>query len=122
MKLIKSIDVQEKWFDTIKNKEKIIECQLDKDEFNIGDEIVINKLKNKMIIDFLHAKIIRITKYKSFKDYLSQEGLRRTLPGIKTIDDGINIYHKFYKKEDEEKYGLLAIRFVIINVEPEITK
>ena len=42
------------------------------------------------------------------------EGLKRTLPDIKTIEDGIAIYHKYYTKEDETKYGILAIYIKII--------
>jgi len=125
MKITKSINVQEPWFDYIKNKQKTIEGRLNKgifSELNVGDEIIINKKKNDMTIDYVEAKIIRITKYKSFEEYLSQEGLRRTLPGINTIEDGENIYYKFYTKQDEEKYGILAIRIVLIDMEPQIVR
>ena len=37
------------------------------------------------------------------------EGLKKTLPNINTLEEGVNVYYKFYTKEDEEKYGILAI-------------
>ena len=60
------------------------------------------------------VKIKKINKYDTFEDYLSQEGLKRTLPGTKTINDGIDIYHKFYTKEQEKEFGILAISIKII--------
>ena len=49
------------------------------------------------------------TYYNTFNDYLVMEGLKRTLPGIKSINDGVNIYYSFYSKEQENMYGVLAI-------------
>ena len=37
------------------------------------------------------------------------EGLKRTLPNIKTLQDGLDIYYKYYNKADEQKYKVLAI-------------
>ena len=37
------------------------------------------------------------------------EGLKRTLPGFNSINDGVNIYYSFYSKEQENMYGVLAI-------------
>ena len=59
-------------------------------------------------------KIIKIVNYKSFREYLTQEGLKRTLPSIKTLDEGVNIYYQYYTKENEDKYGILAIYIKLI--------
>ena len=63
------------------------------------------------ISDNLHSKslITKIIKYSTFEEYLSQEGLARTLPGIKTIKEGIDIYYKYYTPEQEKEFGILAI-------------
>jgi ASC-1-like (ASCH) protein len=70
-----------------------------------GDTI---KIKNGD--EYVMVKIKKINKYESFEEYLSQEGLKRTLPGIITIKDGNDIYHKFYTPEQEIEFGILAIK------------
>jgi ASC-1-like (ASCH) protein len=38
-----------------------------------------------------------------------KEGLKRTLPNIKTLNEGVNIYYQYYSKEQEKEFGILAI-------------
>ena len=40
---------------------------------------------------------------------LESEGLNRVLPGIQSIEDGVNVYRQFYSTELEEENGILAI-------------
>jgi ASC-1-like (ASCH) protein len=77
------ISVSNPWFDYIKNKKKKVEGRLNKNIFaqlKKGDIVIFTNNDMK-----IKTKIKRITKYKSFNDYLMQEGLRTTLPNIKTI-------------------------------------
>ena len=37
------------------------------------------------------------------------EGLRRTLPGVSSIEKGKEIYYEFYSLEMEKEFGILAI-------------
>jgi ASC-1-like (ASCH) protein len=61
-----------------------------------------------------NVKIKKIVKYNSFEEYLSQEGLKRTLPGIKIIKEGCDIYYKYYTKEQEREFKILAIYVKVI--------
>lgn len=110
---MKEINVSEPWFSYIKNKKKVIEGRLNKGVFstlNKGDIIIfVNNDKQ------IKVKIRKITKYNSFKEYLTQEGLKRTLPNINSIEDGCNIYYKYYTKEQENEFKILAIHIKIIS-------
>jgi ASC-1-like (ASCH) protein len=100
-------NVQNPWFDHIKNNKKTVEGRLNKGGFkNLKvDQLLIFENDGKSVL----VKIKKINLYKSFESYLMQEGLRKTLPGIETIQDGVNIYRKFYSAEMEQQYGILAI-------------
>jgi ASC-1-like (ASCH) protein len=106
---IKEIHVSQPWLSYIKNKDKRIEGRLNKGTFSQLQKKEIVRFFNKDLNQKFNVKIINIVKYKSFEEYLIQEGLKRTLPGIKTIEDGVQIYRQFYTKEDEDKFGILAI-------------
>ncbi len=112
MNNIKDINVSEPWFSLIQNGYKSIEGRLKKGTFA--------SLKKKDIIRFKNndksflCKIVNIVEYKTFEEYLSQEGLARTLPGTKTIHNGVQIYYQYYTKEQEKEFGILAIHIKLI--------
>ncbi len=111
-----SKSLSEPWFSLIKLGLKTVEGRLDMGEFSkfeINDIIEwTNDNFNKRRI---RTKITNITKYKTFEDYLKNKGIDNCLPGIDNIEDGLSVYYKYYKKKDEEQYGIIAIEFEIIN-------
>ena len=42
-----------------------------------------------------------------------KEKLKNCLPGIDTIEEGVSVYYKYYKKEDEDKYKIIAINIKV---------
>jgi ASC-1-like (ASCH) protein len=111
-----SITIHPLYFKLIKKGKKTIEGTLNKNKFSTFKKNDLLKIiNNKNENDIINAKIRKIIKYNSFEEYLSQEGLKRTLPDVQSIEDGVNIYYKFYNKNDEEKYGVLAIYIKILN-------
>ena len=109
-------NLSEPWFSLIKLGLKKCEGRLKKGDFaeiKKGDYI---KFENN---DFgfertFRVKITSIRNYTSFREYLLNEKLEKCLPGIDKIEQGVNIYYKYYKKEDEEKYKIIAIRVKVI--------
>ena len=102
------------WFREIFNGNKIFEGRLNKNDFsnmNIGDNIIFYNENNEFSVE-----IISIDNYKYFNDYLIDKTIEKCLPCdyIHSIEDGVNEYYKFYKKEDEEKYGVICIGMKII--------
>ena len=108
--------VGEPWFSLIKLGLKSVEGRLNKGEFSKfkKNDIVVWTNNDFGNLRSVKTKIKSIRKYKTFNDYLSKEGLEKCLPGIDTIKDGENVYYKYYSKENEEEFGILAIRLQII--------
>ena len=101
-----NFNVQEPWFTEIKNGNKKVEGRLNKGKFKdlkINDIIIWN--------NEFKTKIIRLTHYNNFYFYLINEGLRNTLPSknIRSIESGLQVYHKFYTHDMEKEFGVLAI-------------
>ena len=53
-------------------------------------------------------------KYKTFEEYLRTEGLENCLPGMPSLEHGLSVYFKYFTKEDEAKYGVIAIHLKLI--------
>lgn len=46
---------------------------------------------------------------------LLAEGIRNVIPDAIDLEHAVNVYYKFYDKEDEKIYGVLAISITVIN-------
>lgn len=105
IKILK-INVQEPYFSFLKNGQKIVEGRLGKEkwfEYNKGDILLVN--------NELKLEITDIIKYKSFEEMLMTEGVKNTIPDKDTIPEAVDVYYKFYSKENEQKFGVVAIKF-----------
>ena len=107
------LSLKQPWFNYIKNGEKKIEGRLCKGLFKklkIGDKVLWYNNNLKVM-----TKIIDIIKYKSFNELLVTEKLNNVLTNIKSIEEGVSIYNKFYSPEDEEKFGVIGIKLEVID-------
>ena len=107
--------LSEPWFSLISTGLKTVEGRINKGKFAalaIGDIITFYN------DDFNHreisVKVTRQTPYPDFKTYLETETLARTLPGQPTIEHGLAVYYKYYTKEFESEYGIIAIGMEVI--------
>lgn len=108
-------NVSEPWFSLIKLGIKSCEGRLNKGDFskmNKGD-IIIFKNSEFIFARSCKCMITSIHDYNSFAEYLKNETLAKTLPGIDTLKDGCKIYYTYFNKEDESKYGVKAFRIKI---------
>ncbi|KAH9783456.1 ASCH domain-containing protein [Citrus sinensis] len=62
-------------------------------------------LCNKCLV----LKVQDVHGYLSFSEMLQAESLAKVLPGIKTIDEGVQVYRRFYTEEKEKTNGVVAI-------------
>jgi ASC-1-like (ASCH) protein len=108
--------LSEPWFSLIKIGAKKCEGRLNKGDFSEmkkGDFIIFENNDFNFPRSF-RCKITSIHNYNSFQNYLQTEKLEKCLPGIDTIEEGISIYYKYYKPEDELQYGIKAIRLKVV--------
>ena len=109
-------NLSEPWFTLIKLGLKKCEGRLNKGDFSKmkkGDIILFENNDFSFSRSF-KVRITSLHKYESFKDYLNKETLEKTLPGIDNIKNGLKIYYKYYSKDDEIKYKIIAIRIKVI--------
>lgn len=74
------------------------------DILNVGDTIVFKNSDDET--RNVKVKITGKTNYPDFKTLLEFEGLIHTLPDAKSLQEGIDLYKKFYP---EVKNGVVAI-------------
>ncbi|KAI3700334.1 hypothetical protein L2E82_44960 [Cichorium intybus] len=98
------LHVQEPFFSQIKDGQKTIEGRCAGGDYNrieSGSLILFNKCLLLQVHD-VHC-------YGSFFDMLSTEDLAKVLPGVETVEEGVQIYRRFYSEEKEKSNGVLAI-------------
>jgi ASC-1-like (ASCH) protein len=100
------------WYEFVKDGTKTFE----------GRSLKLDKIKNLKVGDiifFKHhtiesnpefsVKIVAIHKFTTFREALEILGLDNTLPGIGNVEEGVEIYHKFYKEETQLAYGVVML-------------
>jgi ASC-1-like (ASCH) protein len=107
--------LSEPWFTLISLGLKTVEGRKNKGLFkDLEEGDLIEWFNNDFIERRVRTQVTSKKTYKTFKEYLSQEGLDNCLPGINSIEDGLHVYFKYYTKEDEKKFGVVAIRLKLI--------
>lgn len=99
------LDVQEPYLSFILNEQKTVEGRLNKGKFKdlkIGDVLLIGPEEKRFLIE-------RTIVYKTFREMIEKEGIENVIPDKDNIDEAEAVYYKFYTKEQEKEFGVLAI-------------
>ncbi|KAL3835078.1 hypothetical protein ACJIZ3_009814 [Penstemon smallii] len=108
LSMLKKVDfelhVQDPFFlqlaDGLKNVEG--RCAVgDYQKIESGDLLVFNKCLMLQVQDVHH--------YASFREMLEAESLAKVLPGVISIEEGVQIYRNFYSEEKERSNGVVAL-------------
>lgn len=99
----------EPYFIFVKNGQKTIEGRINKGYYRFlkpNDHIIIYNEEESESVEVV-VKAVR--KYPSIRQMLKTEPLKKLLPDAKDIEDGKEIYRKFYTLEQEKEFGVIAI-------------
>ncbi|XP_030940650.1 uncharacterized protein LOC115965547 isoform X1 [Quercus lobata] len=111
--VVHELHVQEPFFSQLKDGKKTIEGRC-----AIGD---YNRIGSGTLICFNKCVVFEVQDahwYASFSEMLGAESLAKVLPGVETIEEGIQIYRNFYTEEKEKTNGVLAIHVLKVDVQP----
>ncbi|XP_054813828.1 uncharacterized protein LOC129314408 [Prosopis cineraria] len=98
------LHVQEPFFTQLKGGLKTIEGRCAAGNYKriaAGSLILFNKC--------LVLEVEDVHSYNSFSEMLLAEGLQKVLPGVRTAEEGVSVYRKFYTEEKERSNGVAAI-------------
>mgnify|MGYP001586779436 CR=1 FL=1 len=105
----------EPYFTFLKNGQKTIEGRIKKGWYRfvkIGDHIIVY---NEEETDSCETLVKDVKTYSSIREMLEGEDFKKLLPDAETVEQGIEIYKKFYTEEQEKEFGVVAIEVELIN-------
>lgn len=97
----------ERWFQHLQRGTKNIEARLTTKvkDVQIGDEIKFVSKKNHTT-----REVESMQFYPSMQLLFACEGMETVLPGVKTMDEGIAVFRKWYDLKTEKRVGVVAVR------------
>lgn len=103
------------YFNLIKNKEKVLEgrlCKNEKKNFNVGD--IITFYKEPENLETIKAIILDKYYFENFDEMATK--LNKEELGFKnsTKEEMIQVYRTIYTAEDEKKFGVIVFRIKVI--------
>lgn len=102
-----NIHCEDPWFSYIRQGIKTVEGRKKThsyEKIKVGDQINFSNGKENFIAD-----VTEIRKYKSLEEYFEDVTLEKALPGIKSIEEGLDIYYQWSTEEKIREYGFLGI-------------
>lgn len=64
------------------------------------------------------VEVIAIRKYASSLDMVTAEGYERVMPRAASAEEAAAGYDRYYSREEQDKFGVLAIEFKLIEPTP----
>ena len=106
--MIHKMNLQDKYFNFIKNGTKRIELRLNDEKrqrIEIGDSIEFSNEKDKFT-----AKVVGLLKYQDFKTLFNDFGIEILADRTMTKEELLDVLSEFYTPEKQEELGVLGIR------------
>ncbi len=107
--------LSEPWFTLISLGLKTVEGRKNKGRFKemvVGD--IVQWTNNDFKLRSVMTRITRKAEYNTFAEYLEAEGIDRCLPGMSDLEHGLSVYYKYFTKEDEKEFGVIAIEIELV--------
>ncbi|CAA7032790.1 unnamed protein product [Microthlaspi erraticum] len=98
------LHVQELYLKQLKDGLKTVEGRC-----AVGDYMRISSGAFILFNKCLLLEVQEVHHYTSFSEMLSVEGLSKVLPGVESIEEGVQVYRNFYPEEKERRNGVVAI-------------
>ena len=113
--MIHEMKLKSIYFDKIKIGQKIYEIRLNDEKrklIGVGDIIIFKKEPN--LAETLQTVVKDLIYFKSFKEMVNALPLEEI--GFENLnkDEVENIYHSFYSVENEQNYGVVAIKVELL--------
>lgn len=101
--------VEPVWLKSIVKGIKVVEGRIydEKRRRILPGDCIILRSNDNSTETYVYVKYIHL--YNDFREMLEAEGLNRVLPGVGSIDEGLDIYYKYYDRSMEKQYGVVAI-------------
>tara|TARA_B110000208_G_scaffold162226_1_gene198373 strand:- start:618 stop:965 length:348 start_codon:yes stop_codon:yes gene_type:complete len=112
------ISLLKPYLDLIKQGKKTIEGRKNSikyHSFKEKDKILFNYNDEECL-----TEIIKINKYKTIREYLENEGIEYTMPHVKSIEEGLEVFDLIYPNqiikllEYKYGYGFLGIHIKLV--------
>lgn len=108
--------LHDKYYQQILAGQKTVEGRIAKQKYaqlSAGDSVEF--ISNDDRTGSIKARVLAVTKYADFAAMLKSEGVSNMLPGIATVDEGVEVYESLgsFRKQVVE-YGCVAVRFELI--------
>ena len=113
--MVHEMKLRSVYFNLIKDGVKIYEGRLNDEKrrlIDVGDVIVFKK--EPELTETFNAVVKDLVYFSSFEEMANTLPLEKVGFDKETPSEVVDIYHQFYTVEDENKYGVVAIKVEVL--------
>jgi ASC-1-like (ASCH) protein len=108
------VNLSDSWFEAVQRGTKKVEGRVKRSKWanvQIGDRWRVASQTGEI----LWVEVIDIRQYISFEDYIVNEGLRNTLPGITDLRTGVDLYEQYCGVGADKECGVVAFEIKAVH-------
>ena len=113
--MVHEMKLKDTYYVKIRDGIKIYEGRLNDEKrqlINVGD--IITFKREPGLKESFDAIVKDLVYFRSFEDMVNTLPLKKVGFDMETPNEVIDIYHQFYSIEDENKYGVVAIKVEVL--------
>lgn len=109
-----TIEVSSPWFEYIREGKKNVEGRKGTPRWSAIKPGMKGLIKHSLNEEYFEVECMAIRKYNDLYSYLTEETTQEVLPGINSVEEGIQIYLQWSTPEEVAQFGFLAIELRVI--------
>lgn len=113
---IPEFTLQKQYLDLIKTEQKTVEGRINSGGFSnlqVGSKVKFFEGKNPK--SFVVCEILEVNSYSTFREMLEAEGVENMLPGVASLEKGVQIYEKIPGyKERCQRSGCVGLKIRVL--------
>lgn len=109
-----TIEVSSPWFELIRDGQKMVEGRKATPRWTHICPGMLGTISHPVKNESFSVQCTGVNRYSSLKDYLETETLECTLPGVKSIEEGMAIYYQWSTPAEIAQFGFLGIHLRVI--------
>jgi len=124
MKIALISALSDPYYEYVRSGKKVWEIRLKKggwEHMKEGEAALLFHRSGKG--EFIVVEVLERREFESIVEALESVGVQNAIPQARSVEEALGEYRKFYSKEKEKKYGVVAFRVrVVVEYAGEISK
>jgi ASC-1-like (ASCH) protein len=112
-----TIHLSARWFPLVQSGEKVYEGRCNwkqAKEYKKDDTLYI--IHQDDATQSFFVRIVQVHQRSSFRAALEEFGIAKVLPGVASVDEGVQVYAQYVRESTQKEHGVLLFELALVKL------